>query len=90
VAYQYHVANRTYTGTRIRVSDSEYQIRDGAAQAIRGLTQGQRVPVYYNPDDVSQSVLRTGAGFQDYALLAVPIVNFPSFSGRGVRVSWGS
>lgn len=76
VAYQYQVAGRTYNGTRIRTSDGEYQVRDGAEQAIRGLTQGQQVPVYYNPDNASQSVLRIGAGFQEYALLAVPVALF--------------
>ena len=76
VAYNYEVDRRSYTGSRIRASDGEFDIRDGAVQAMRGLREGQQVMVYYNPADAAQSVLCAGAGLQEYALRALPVVMF--------------
>jgi hypothetical protein len=73
VSYEYRVDDRGFTGSRVRASDGEYDFRDGAVQAIRGLTVGNQIPVHYNPADPQQSVLHAGAGFQEYALLLVPI-----------------
>ncbi|HUE72867.1 MAG TPA: DUF3592 domain-containing protein [Pirellulaceae bacterium] len=74
VAYTYRVNDRDFTGNRIRASDGEYNIRDGAVQAISGLTVGQQRPVYFNPTHPQQALLQPGAGFQEYALLFVPVV----------------
>jgi hypothetical protein len=76
VAYDYEVNGQNYTGSRVRTSDGEYDARDGAAQAIQGLQAGQPVTVYYKPADPATSVLRAGAGFQEYALIAVPGIMF--------------
>ena len=76
VAYLYRVGANEFTGSRIRASDGEYNFRDGAVQALGALKVGQIVPVYYNPAEPRQSVLRPGAGFQEYILLLVPIVMF--------------
>ena len=85
MSYDYQVAGRSYTGNRISISDGEYNIRDGAVQAIRGLQEGQRLPVYYNPDDPSEAVLRPGATFASYALLAIPLGLF----GLGILMLLG-
>ena len=74
VTYSYKVTNEAFTGTRIRASDGEYDNRDGAVQAIRGLIPNQQVQVYYNPADPRRAVLRPGVGFQEYALLFIPVL----------------
>lgn len=73
VAYTYRVGDAEFTGSRIRASDGEYNIRDGAVQSIRDLTVGEPLAVFYNPADPRQAVLQPGAGFQEYALLLVPL-----------------
>ena len=40
VSYRYEVNGQIYNGQRVRTSDGEYKIRDGAKQAIRGLVAG--------------------------------------------------
>jgi len=87
VAYTYRVGDNDFVGSRIRASDGEYNIRDGAVQAIRGLAVGQTVQVYYSPSDPGQAVLRTGAGFQEYALLLVPVLMF-GFGLWSFRLLW--
>jgi hypothetical protein len=86
VAYTYRVGDAVFTGSRIRASDGEYNIRDGAVQAIDNLTVGKQVPVYYNPASPRQSVLQAGAGFQEYVLLLVPVGMFVTgvWSFRGL------
>lgn len=73
VAYTYRVGDEEFTGTRLRTSDGKYSDREGATQAIRGLSPGQRVTVYYNPASPEKSVLYPGAGVQEYVLLLVPV-----------------
>jgi hypothetical protein len=74
VAYEYPVQGRLYSGTRIRPKESDWDSRTEAENALKGLVPGQKIEVYYRPDDPSQSVLRPGARFQDYALLTIPFV----------------
>jgi hypothetical protein len=76
VSYSYKVGGREFTGHRIRASDGEYGFRDGAVQAIQGLAPGQRMSVHFDPDETSRSVIRPGAGSQEYVLLFVPVVMF--------------
>ncbi|MHC5540007.1 DUF3592 domain-containing protein [Singulisphaera rosea] len=73
VVYIYTVAGRQFAGTRIRASDGEHKQREGAEQALRGLAPGQQVTVHYDPADPGRSLLQTGAGFQEYAQLFVPV-----------------
>ncbi|MEX0717855.1 MAG: DUF3592 domain-containing protein [Planctomycetaceae bacterium] len=87
VAYTYRVGETEFTGTKVRASDGEYGFRDGAVQAIRGLSVGEAVTVFYDPSLPRRAVLRAGAGFQEYALLTVPVAMF----GIGVwsfRLLW--
>ncbi len=74
VSYTYDVDGQSFTGTRVRMSDGEYENRDGAALTIQNLQVGMRLPVHYDPDDPAESVLRPGAGYQEYALLLVPVI----------------
>lgn len=76
VEYTYNVRGRDLVGNRIRASDGEFDFPGGAEQTIRGLEPGQRVEVHYDPTDPARSVIRTGAHFQEYALLLVPVVIF--------------
>jgi hypothetical protein len=87
VAYTYQVGDREFTGSRIRASHGEYNIRDGAVQAIRELSVGKNVPVSYNPANPRQSVLEAGAGFQEYALLFIPVGVFV-FGLWSFRLLW--
>jgi hypothetical protein len=73
VTYSYQVDGRGFTGTRLRASHGDFDIREAAAQAIDNLAVGQEVPVYYDPINPSQSVLQAGADFREYALLCVPV-----------------
>jgi Protein of unknown function (DUF3592) len=75
VSYSYEVGGREFTGHRIDRSNFGYSARDGAEQAIQGLAPGQWVAVHFDPSDPAQSVLRPGAGAQDYLLLLVPILS---------------
>lgn len=74
VAYSYRVGVVDFTGSRIRASDGDYDIRDGAVQELDGLIVGRPVAVYYNPSNPRQSVIHPGVGFQEYAPLFVPVV----------------
>ncbi|GDY10730.1 hypothetical protein LBMAG52_42180 [Planctomycetia bacterium] len=76
VAYKFSVAGHDFAGSRIAASDGEYNIRDGAVQAIQGLRVGQNVTVHYDPSNPNKSVLRAGAGFQEYFLLCLPVAIF--------------
>ena len=63
VAYTYQVGGSDYDGSKVRASDGEYSRYDDAYRAVGSLAPGQRVPVYYNPANPGQAVLRPGAGF---------------------------
>ena len=72
VAYAYRVGDTEFTGSRIRASDGESNIRDGAVQAIGDLKVGKQLSVFYNPSNPRKALLEPGAGFQEYMLLLVP------------------
>ena len=76
VSYTYRVGDNDFTGSRVRASDGEYDGPDGAVQDIRGLSAGQTVLVFYNPSDPRQALLKPGAGFQECALLFIPLLMF--------------
>lgn len=84
VAYTYRIGASEFVGSKVRASDGDYNIRDGAVQMIRGLAVGQPVTVYYDPSNPRKALLRPGAGFQEYALLFVPLMMF----GIGVGAFW--
>jgi Protein of unknown function (DUF3592) len=73
VSYQYAVAGVDRQGSRIRTSDGEWDSLDAARSALGTLATDARVMVYYDPADPSRSVLEAGVGFQETALLIVPI-----------------
>lgn len=74
VSYTYTVAGRPYVGHRVRASDGDSELREAAEQAIEGLKPGGRVEVHYDPADPGRSVLQAGVGFQEKALLLVPLL----------------
>jgi hypothetical protein len=73
VLYSYHVAGVAYQGNRVRMSDGEVDQREAIEDLLKDLVVGNRVAVYYDPKRKSQSVLRPGAGFQEWFLLLVPV-----------------
>jgi hypothetical protein len=76
VCYTYSVSGVPYCGTKLRVSDGEFDSPDGAGQQIQSLAPGRPVAVAYDPANPGQALLHTGAGFQEYAQLCVPPVLF--------------
>lgn len=84
VRYNYRVDGRDFVGSKVRLSDGNYKQRESVERMIRDLAPGQPVPVFYNPADPSIAVLQTGAGFQEYALLFVPVLML----GVGVWRGW--
>lgn len=82
VSYAYAVNGRNYVGTRVRASDGEIPDRRAVERELAGFAVGQRVRVYYDPADPSRSLLRVGAGLQEYVLLVVPVLML----GGGVLV----
>jgi len=75
VEYIYSVDGHEFKGKRICASDCEWETPQAAALVLGKLSPGQRVPVFYNPADPQQSLLKPGAGFSEYALLGVPVVS---------------
>ena len=76
VVYSYQVDGVAFHGTRIRASDGEVDQRDGIERDLAGLTVGAPVAVYYNPNRKSLSLLRPGAGTQEWVSLFVPVLLF--------------
>ncbi len=60
VQYSYQVGNRTFTGTRITVSDVYQRNRGSAEDILRKFPAGATVTVYYDPDDPAMAVLEQG------------------------------
>ena len=89
VSYTYSVEGRPMFGNRVRASDGEFSVSDGAKQIIDGLAIGQQVDVHYDPSDPTRSLLQPGAGIQEHVLLVVPVVML-LIGAIGVRQLWGS
>jgi hypothetical protein len=73
VAYTYDVYGRSYRGTNYRGRDTA-QSGSWAADAVRQLPVGARVPVFYDPAAPSVAVLRPGLSGDDgfFALFLLP------------------
>jgi hypothetical protein len=74
VEYHYVVEGKEFKGNRICASDCEWETPQAATLVLGKLSPGQKVPIFYNPADPQQSMLKPGAGFSEYALLGVPVV----------------
>jgi hypothetical protein len=83
LVYTYAVGRRTFQGTRYRTTRSE-ESGSAAADVARGFPIGARVPVYYAPDDPSQSVLRPGLSSAD----AFPALFLFPFNAAAVGLWW--
>ncbi|MBX3434903.1 MAG: DUF3592 domain-containing protein [Pirellulales bacterium] len=81
VSYDYSINDTLYIGSRICASDGQHKYHSDAEYQLRGLHVGKLVTVHYDPTSPSRSVLRAGAGFQEYVLLIVPFMCF----GMGLR-----
>lgn len=58
VAYEYHLKQRTYESTRIAFGQINFATRERAAEYADSLvSDGSRVRVYVNPDNLSEAVL---------------------------------
>jgi len=58
VAYVYVVAGQTFTGRRVRPVEQRIDPQSELGQALLALSPGVSIPVYVNPGDPTQAVLR--------------------------------
>lgn len=71
VNYDYVVADRPYSGSRIALSDYTSSSRRYALGLQEKYGVGTQVTVYYNPADPFDSVLEPGANWVQYLLLGM-------------------
>jgi hypothetical protein len=60
VRYEYRVHGKDYVGTRYSFGGVQFSRYDDATAALRGITAGREVPVYYDPLRPERAVLRKG------------------------------
>jgi uncharacterized protein DUF3592 len=60
VEYTYSVADVTYTGNQRRFSDDDFAFKSSATSRLAKYASGVQVPVHYDPNDPSSSVLEPG------------------------------
>ena len=58
VQYSYSVDGVSYTGNRLRIRPTEYSSEKHAQRELAEYPVGQRLRVYYNPQDPERSVLK--------------------------------
>jgi hypothetical protein len=69
VTYTYSVGGRALTGDHYSADDGWFSSGDWAAELVRALPPGTRVPVHYASDDPKHAVLRAGLAGGDLLLL---------------------
>ncbi len=87
--YEYDVAGRSYTGTRLGISTTADNIGDWHQQMSSRLHQAQRngstVSIHYNPEDPTQSIVdpRLRWGLIGFMMIFVLV-----FGGVGIGMFW--
>ncbi len=71
IDYEYVVLGKTFTGSRIRISDLSIKSAAKAKSKLQKYTQGKEVNVYYDPVLPDSCALETGAGWDSYLFVAV-------------------
>lgn len=98
VTFTYAVGPSTYTGDRVTLSSSMGNSGGGYAQrTVAEFPVGKAAPVYYNPADPGEAVLKRGLGEREWrllplisVLLSIPAITWTLFVAamvdRGTRV----
>ncbi|MCB0035868.1 MAG: DUF3592 domain-containing protein [Anaerolineales bacterium] len=60
IIYEYRVAGEAYTSGRVTVADGGSSRADSAQETVDQYPLGAEVPVYYNPDVPTESLLEAG------------------------------
>ena len=74
VAYEYRVGDQLFRGTRLRYGDDQINSVDYSLWISTTYRAGAKVPVYYNPENPADSVLRCGLEGMDLFLLLIVVV----------------
>ncbi|HKQ63208.1 MAG TPA: DUF3592 domain-containing protein [Candidatus Polarisedimenticolaceae bacterium] len=60
VRYRYQLDGNTFEGTRLAIFERGYGLRSSARRVLMQYQVGQRIPVWVNPNDHGDAVLRRG------------------------------
>ena len=71
VEYTYAVQGVTYTGNCRRFDDDGYASRSSASSRLGRYVLGAEIPVHYDPNDPSDSVLEPGTERRTYAYIVL-------------------
>lgn len=95
VEYTYTIAGQTFTGGRVQPVERHISPEGELGRALLTLAPGDNIPVYVNPDDPTQAVLRRDVswrgvvnGFLLLALAAAVGLAAPFVAGQGSRRSY--
>jgi hypothetical protein len=77
IQYRYEVANQSHVGSRVNYTGESYDLKADAELVARRYPVNSKVDVYYNPGNVTESVLEPGTSASNYwFLLIVPPIMF--------------
>ena len=72
IEYVYVVDNKTLIGKQIAPHKQEYGTREEAQKLIAPYPIRSQQPIFYNPDEPTESMLEPGVTTSSYVLLAIP------------------
>ena len=81
VEFEYSVEGKSFRGDRIRFATSTYADYKSAEVVTKRYSVGRTVPVFYDPEDVSNSVLEPGKSGSRWYLIGIGIV-IAAFAGK--------
>ena len=74
IEYDFSVDNKRYTSTSVRTRGASSKNKSDIEAVIERFPAGTEVPVYYNPDDPSESYLEVGVDIINYVIIISPLV----------------
>ena len=81
VEYEYSVEGESFTGDRISFAQQSYSDYKSADVVTKRYSVGRTVPVFYDPEDASNSVLEPGKSGSRWYLIGIGIV-IAAFAGK--------
>lgn len=81
VEFEYSVEGKSFRGDRIRFATSIYSDYKSAEVVTKRYSVGRTVPVFYDPEDASNSVLEPGKSGSRWYLIGIGIV-IAAFAGK--------
>lgn len=74
VLYSYRVDGRAYSNNRLRFADTTGSAKHLQEAWVERYPAGAQVDVYYDPNDMSNSVLEPGGGARGFLLVLPPLL----------------